>query len=36
MTYCAQLLNVTLKVEISEDIMLGKEKAKEPQIGEYI
>lgn len=27
MTYCAQLSNVTLKTEISEDIMLGKEKS---------
>lgn len=36
MTYCAQLLNVTLKTEISEDIMLGKEKVKEPQTDEYI
>lgn len=36
MTYRAQLLNVTLKTEISEDIMLGKEKVKEPQTDEYI
>lgn len=30
MTYCAQLLNVTLEIDISKDVMLGKEKVKEP------
>lgn len=29
-------MNVTPKIEISEDVMLGKEKAKEPQTDEYI
>lgn len=35
-TYIAQLLNITLKIEISEDIMLCDEKRKEPQTNEYI
>lgn len=36
MTYCAQLLNVTLETDISKDDTLGKEKVKEPQTDEYI
>jgi len=36
MTYCAQLSNITLETEISEDVMLGKEKAKELETDEYI
>lgn len=36
MTYCEQLLNMTLYIKISEEVMLGKGKVKEPQINEYI
>lgn len=36
MTYCEQLLNVTLETDISKDVMLGKKEVKETQIDEYI
>lgn len=36
MTYSEQLLNMTLNIKISEEVMLGKEKAKEPQTNESI
>lgn len=36
MTYCAQLLNVSLEIDISKDVTLGKEKVKELQVDEYI
>lgn len=35
MIYCEQLL-LTPSIKISEEVMLGKEKVKEPQINEYI
>lgn len=36
MSYCEQLLNMTLNIKTSEEVMLGKEKVKGSQTNEYI
>lgn len=36
MSYCEQLLNMTLNTKTSEEVMLGKEKVKGSQTNEYI